>query len=55
MFTLQNTDGYSQSEIDALNLELEKVLEDFEKENPLCYYWELEEIEKEFHNQVAKR
>ena len=55
MFTLENTTGYTQSEIDALNIELEKVIEDFEKENPLCFWWEIEEIEKDFHDEVAKR
>lgn len=50
MFTQQNTDGYTQSELDALNLELAERLTDLEPGSD-----EYQQAEKAFHDEVSKR
>jgi hypothetical protein len=55
MFTKENTRGYSQDQLDALNTELSERLELAKKENPDFDYLEKEELEKEFSNEVASR
>jgi len=50
MFTQQNTEGYTDQEINALNAELSERLEGLELESD-----EYKQAEKAFHDEVAKR
>lgn len=50
MFTMQNTDGYTQRELDALNAELAERMANVE-------WWDTDrrnEIEKAFSDEVAQ-
>jgi len=49
MFTDQNTEGYSQSEMDALNRELTERLEGIDDPD------EIDNTEKAFADEVARR
>lgn len=50
MFTQQNTDGYTQEQIDKLNAELAERLAGLEPESD-----EYKQAEKAFHDEVSKR
>lgn len=50
MFTQENTEGYSDSELDALNEELAERLADLEPGND-----EYQQAEKAFHDEVSRR
>jgi hypothetical protein len=50
MFTMDNTEGYTQTELDALNAELADRLEGLEPGTD-----EYSEVEKCFNDEVARR
>lgn len=50
MFTQENTDGYTDSELDALNEELSERLADLEPGSD-----EYQQVEKAFHDEVSRR
>jgi hypothetical protein len=50
MFTQQNTDGYTDQELEALNAELNDRLSGLEPGSD-----EYQQTEKSFHDEVSKR
>jgi hypothetical protein len=50
MFTQQNTDGYTDQELDALNAELVERLADLDPGSD-----DYQQAEKEFHDEVSRR
>jgi uncharacterized protein involved in exopolysaccharide biosynthesis len=60
MFTLDNTEGYTQEQLDALNNELQQRIEKFKKSYEAehgieCAESDLAEIEQDFNDEVARR
>lgn len=51
MFTTDNTEGYSQAELDALNKELLERLANVDQNDVEA----LEAAQKSFHDEVARR
>jgi hypothetical protein len=50
MFTQQNTEGYTDQELDALNAELEERLADLDPSSD-----EYQQTEKAFYDEVSRR
>jgi hypothetical protein len=50
MFTQKNTAGYTNSELDALNKELDERLSDLEPGSD-----EYQQVEKAFYDEVSRR